>query len=128
MMKWGLPKWLSDKESACQCRRCRIHGFDPWVRKILWRRKWKPTPVRLPGECHRQKSLAGYTPWGHKRVGPDLVTKTHNEMGNVYKHISSHISSGQGMNPTFTPPVITHTHLFWEVKKCRSLGIFHQLW
>ena len=41
---------------------------------------------------------------------------------------SSHISSGQGINPTFTPPVITHTHLFWEVKKCRNLGIFHQLW
>ena len=28
------PKWLSGKESACQCRRC---GFDPWVRKITWR-------------------------------------------------------------------------------------------
>ena len=41
---------------------------------------------------------------------------------------SSHIPSGQGMNPTFTPPIITHTHLFWKVKKCRSLGIFHQLW
>ena len=33
---------LSGKESACQCRR---HGFDPWVRKIPWRRKWQPTPV-----------------------------------------------------------------------------------
>ena len=35
----GLPCWLSGKESTCQCRR---HGFDPWVRKILWRRKWQP--------------------------------------------------------------------------------------
>ena len=33
----GLPKWPSGKEFACQCRRCR---FDPWVRKIPWRRKW----------------------------------------------------------------------------------------
>ena len=32
---YGLPWWLSDKESACQCRRCR---FDQWVWKILWRR------------------------------------------------------------------------------------------
>ena len=39
---YGLPWWLSGKESACQCRR---HGFDPWVRKIPWRRKWQPTPV-----------------------------------------------------------------------------------
>ena len=38
--------WLGGKESACQCRR---PGFDPWVRKIPWRRKWQPTPVFLPG-------------------------------------------------------------------------------
>ena len=35
----GLSRWLSGKESACQCRRC---GFDPWVRKISWRREWQP--------------------------------------------------------------------------------------
>ena len=38
----GLPWWLSGEESACQCRRC---GFDFWVAKILWRRKWQPTLV-----------------------------------------------------------------------------------
>ena len=42
-----LLRWLSGKESACQCRR---HRFNPWVRKISWRRKWQPTPVLLPGE------------------------------------------------------------------------------
>ena len=57
---WRLPRWLSGKESACQCRRCR---FDPWVRKIPQRRKWKPAPVLLPGESHGQRSLAGYSPW-----------------------------------------------------------------
>ena len=41
-------------------------GFDPWVGKIPWRRKWQPTPVFLPGESHRQKSLAGYNPRGCK--------------------------------------------------------------
>ena len=54
---------LSGKEPACQYRRS---GFDPWVEKIPWRRKWKPTPVFLPGKFHGQKSLAGYSPWGHK--------------------------------------------------------------
>ena len=41
-------------------------GFDPWVRKIPWRREWQPTPVVLPGESHGQRNLVGYSPWGHK--------------------------------------------------------------
>ena len=64
MLIW-LPWWLSGKESTCQCRR---GGFGPWVRKIPWRRKWQLTPVFLPGQHHGQRSLAGYSPWGHKRV------------------------------------------------------------
>ena len=40
--------------------------FNPWVGKISWRREWQPTPVFLPGESHGQRSLAGYSPWGHK--------------------------------------------------------------
>ena len=39
---FGLPKCCSGKESTCQCRRCRRHGFDPWVRNILWRRNDNP--------------------------------------------------------------------------------------
>ena len=38
----GPPRWHSGKESACQCRRCMIRGFDPWVRKIPWRRNGNP--------------------------------------------------------------------------------------
>ena len=34
--------------------------------EILRRRKWQPTPVLLPGESHGQRSLVGYSPWGHK--------------------------------------------------------------
>ena len=59
---FGLPRWHIGKESACQCGRC---GFDLWVGKIPWRRKWQSTPVFLPGEFHGQRSLAGYSPWGH---------------------------------------------------------------
>ena len=55
----GLPWWLSCKESACQCRR---RGFDPWLGKIPWRRKWQPTPVSLSGKSHGQRSLADYSP------------------------------------------------------------------
>ena len=38
----GLPRWLSSKESACQCRRHKRHVSDPWVGKIPWRRKHNP--------------------------------------------------------------------------------------
>ena len=62
-------------ESTCQCRRLRRHGFSPWVRKIPWRRRWQPTPVLLPGKPHGQRSLAGYSPEGHRRVGHYLATK-----------------------------------------------------
>ena len=41
-------------------------GFDPWVRKIPWRRAWQPTPVHLPAESHGQRSLAGDSPQGRK--------------------------------------------------------------
>ena len=54
------------KESACQYRRHKRCRFDPWVRKIPWGKAWQPTPVFLPGEPHGQRSLAGYSPWGHK--------------------------------------------------------------
>ena len=59
----GLPWWLRRQSIRLQCGR---PGFDPWVRKIPWRRKWQPTPVLLPGEFHGQKSLVGYSPWGRK--------------------------------------------------------------
>ena len=45
-----------------------IHRFNPWIRKIPWRRKWQPTPVFLSGKDHGQRSLAGYSPWGGKEL------------------------------------------------------------
>ena len=47
------------KESACQCRKPR---FNPWVRKICWRKKWQPNPVFLPGEFNGPRRPAGYSP------------------------------------------------------------------
>ena len=45
------------------------------VGKIPWRRKWRPTPIFSPGKSHGQRNLVDYSPWIHKRVGHDLVTK-----------------------------------------------------
>ena len=71
-MSLGYPRWLSGKEFSCQIGDGK---FDPWVGRIPWRRKWQPTPVFLPGNSHGHNSLVGYSPWGHKRIGCDLVTK-----------------------------------------------------
>ena len=46
----------------------RLPGFDTWVGKIPWRRKWQPTPVFLPGESHGGRHLVGYSPWGCKEL------------------------------------------------------------
>ena len=65
----SLPWWLSAEEPSCQCSRL---GPSPWARQISWRKKWQPSPVFLPGKSHGQRSLAGYSPWGCKRVRHDL--------------------------------------------------------
>ena len=77
MIFYGLPRWLSGKESACQCKRCRRWGFHSRVRKIPWRRKWQSTPVFLPGKFHGQRSLKGYSPQVHKESDTTERARTH---------------------------------------------------
>ena len=55
--------WLSRWRNHLQCWRT---GFNLWDGKILWKRKWQPTAVFLPGKSHGWRSLAGYSPWGRK--------------------------------------------------------------
>ena len=55
----------------------RRDGFDPRVEKILWRRKWQPTPVLLPGKSHGRRSPVGYKFMESQRVGHDWVTSLH---------------------------------------------------
>ena len=70
----GFPSGASGREPACQCRRCKRHGFNPWVGKIPWKRAQQPTPVFLPGEFHGQRNLVGYSPWGRKES--DMIEVT----------------------------------------------------
>ena len=71
----GFPGGTSSKEPACQCRRHKRRGFDPWVKKIPWRRKWQPTPVFLPGESRGERSLVGYGPWGRTELDTTEATE-----------------------------------------------------
>ena len=56
---WWLRWWSV-------CLHCQRPGFNPWVGKISWRRKWQPTPVFLPEKSHGRRSLVGFSPRGHK--------------------------------------------------------------
>ena len=65
----GIPSRSAVKESACNegdCLKRRSCSLDLWIGKIPRRRKWQLTLVFLPGKFHGQRSLAGYSPWGHK--------------------------------------------------------------
>ena len=81
-VEWeGLHRWLSGKESDCQCGSQRRHWFDPWVEKIPWRRKWQPTPVFLPAKSRGYRRLVGYSPWGCKESDMSDDACTHVEWG-----------------------------------------------
>ena len=62
----GFPGGTSGKEPTCQCRRQKGCGFNPWVRKIPWKRAWQHTPAFLLGESHGQRSLMSCSPWDRK--------------------------------------------------------------
>ena len=82
MLIRGFPGGSEVKASALQWGR---PGFDAWVRKIPWRRKWQSNPVFLPEDFHGQRSPVGYSLWGHKESDmTEQLTDTH----------SSYITSG----------------------------------
>ena len=75
-----FPGGTNGKEPARQCRRHKRCKFNSWVGEIPWRRAWQPTPVFLPREFHGERSLAGYSPWGHKESDTTEHTHTHKEL------------------------------------------------
>jgi len=62
----SITYWdLSGKASACQCRRCRRHGFDSLEEETATH---SSIPVFLPGKFHALRSMVGYRLWGHKKL------------------------------------------------------------
>ena len=82
----------SGKESACQCWRHKRCGFNPWVGKIPWSKKWQPTPVFLPGKFYGQRT------WWATILG---VTKS-DTTEHTYTHTHTH---------TYTHTIHSHTHI-----------------
>ena len=75
-------RWTRKEVAAFYVRLCPVHIFLKnlivSIITFLWSRNWQPTPVFLPGEIHGQRSLAGYSPWGHKELDTmERLTHTH---------------------------------------------------
>ena len=90
-----LPRWLSGKESACQCRRHKRQEFSPWLGKITWRKKWQTTPGFFAGKSHGQRSLVGSSPRGRKESG-------------TTEQLSSHITTFPLIHTGFSPSPPLH--------------------
>ena len=71
----SIPQTERKLVASSGCLQWGRPGFDPWVGKIPWRRKWQPTPVFLAGESHGQRSLVGYSLRGHKES--DMAERLH---------------------------------------------------
>ena len=101
--KHWLPRWLSGKESACQCRRCKRCKFKPWVGKIPWRRKWQPAPVFCLGN-HMDRGIWRATVHGATESDMTEQLSTHAPMqGNsvcATDNISSDSRNFHLSNPT----------------------------
>ena len=62
---------LVEKNPPASAGDIRDVGFDPWVGKIPWSRKWQPTPVFLPGKFHGLGDPVDYSPWCLKQQSHD---------------------------------------------------------
>ena len=101
-------QWLSKKESACQCRRCK---FNPWVRKIPWRWAWQFTPVFLPGESHGQRHLVGYSPWGCKELDTTERLSPHPQDNYFESQVPTFDTSDQNFHHLLMSRILLHHSL-----------------
>ena len=68
-------------------------AFDPWIRKIPWRRAQQPTLVSLPGESHGQRNLVGYSLQGHRELGMTEATEHAKRRARFSSHAAVELSS-----------------------------------
>ena len=112
----GFPGGASGKEPACQGRRLKRWGCDPWIRKIPWRRKWQPTPVFLPGEFHGQRGLVGYRTWGCKELDATEVTwhTSMHQLSMCQARLTSCVAECGSRNEICTEIKRSHTSKIWK--------------
>ena len=103
----GFPGGSDGKESTCNVGDL---GFNLWVGKIPWKRERLPTPVFLPREFPGQRSLAGYSPQGHK----ESDTTERLSLSLLSSIITLNVN---GLNV----PIRRHRPADWTKKKTRAL-------
>ena len=89
----GRKLWPKNggSDNKASCLQCGRPGFNPWVGEILWRRKWQPTLVLLPGKSRGQRSMVGYSPQGHKES--DTTDRLHFTNINMFLHLKDILQS-----------------------------------
>ena len=88
-MIW-LPRWVLVVKNLRADAGDMRPGFDPWVGKIPWRRKWQPTPVFLPGKSHGQRNMVGYSSWDHKELDKPKATSHTHARARTHTHTHTH--------------------------------------
>ena len=112
----GCPRWLSGKQSVCQCKDHRKHGFDPWVTKILRKRKLPNLSSTFGGKSHGQRSLVVYrvmAPMGSQRVGHN---GTHTEA------ISIRLEAGQCMTTSNQKATSVRKNGLYPISPCTKIN------
>ena len=114
-----LPRWLSDKESACQCRRRRSLGFNPWVGRSLWKRKWHPLQCSCLGNTVDRGAWQAAVHWGHK----DLATEPQQQMSRAQLRVGLQYpdapflsSSSSFIFPSYSTPL--QSWVLLELQSC----------
>ena len=90
-----VKKQTNKKKTHLPVQETQRHGFNPWVRKSPWRRKWQPTPVFLPGESHGQKTSVEATVFrvtkNRTRLSMHMQERTlFQNAGGPFGHLASH--------------------------------------
>ena len=94
------------------------HSVYPWIVNTPWRRERPPTPVFLPGESHGQKSLAGYSPWGHKES--DMPEEPSMRVTHTHTHTHTHTQHSDCIHTLYDQQHTFHLAM-------RRLQILHYL-
>ena len=86
------------KNLTANTRNAKRHRFNFWGRKMLWSRKWQPSPVFLPGKLYGHGSLARYSTWGCKELD---MTERLSTAQPTYTHIDTYTENGLNVKHNF---------------------------
>ena len=111
--------WVQSHSSfSISHHRIMINLALSWVGKILWRRKWQPTLVLLPGKSHGWRSLIGYSPWGRKNLDTTEWLHFHFQSIKNPRLSSSTWIQWWKQTRSWTDHFMLGQHLLWDVLLC----------